>query len=183
VVAHPLAGVASGRNQTSIGGEPVSTLESADVAHGHQKLGPEDRSHARQASENPSLGTGEKTLPKLLVEGVDRARVIEREGEAFLKAAEAMKLTEPPMRSSMTLSRMIVVDSLCCQSRRVSAGPRAGPRSALVELHVPVEVISPGFRRVLEADGLLTGNQLADRVCDAYRCPHEPHLVMPEKVA
>ena len=40
-----------------------------------------------------------------------------------------------------------------------------------------------GKRRVLEADGLLTGNQLADRVCDADRCPHEPHLVMPEKVA
>jgi hypothetical protein len=40
-----------------------------------------------------------------------------------------------------------------------------------------------GKRRVLEADGLLTGKQLADRVCDAYGCLHEPHLVMPEKVA
>jgi len=40
-----------------------------------------------------------------------------------------------------------------------------------------------GKRRVVEADGILTGNQLADRVCDAYGCPHEPHLVMPEKVA
>jgi DDE superfamily endonuclease len=40
-----------------------------------------------------------------------------------------------------------------------------------------------GKRRVVEADGLLTANELADRVCDAYRCPHEPHLTLPEKVA
>ena len=40
-----------------------------------------------------------------------------------------------------------------------------------------------GKRRVLEADGLLTIQELADRVSDAYRCPHEPHLVIPEKVA
>ena len=40
-----------------------------------------------------------------------------------------------------------------------------------------------GKRRVVEADGLLTANALADRVCDAYRCPHEPHLTIPEKVA
>jgi len=40
-----------------------------------------------------------------------------------------------------------------------------------------------GKRRVLEADGLLTINQLADRVSNAYGCPHEPHLVMPKKAA
>jgi hypothetical protein len=40
-----------------------------------------------------------------------------------------------------------------------------------------------GKRRVLEADGLLTIQELADRVADAYACPHEPHLVMPKKVA
>jgi hypothetical protein len=40
-----------------------------------------------------------------------------------------------------------------------------------------------GKRRILEADGLLTADQLADRVCDAYGCPHEPHLVIPEIVA
>jgi hypothetical protein len=40
-----------------------------------------------------------------------------------------------------------------------------------------------GKRRVVEADGLLTVNELADRVSDAYNCPHEPHLVMPKKVA
>jgi hypothetical protein len=40
-----------------------------------------------------------------------------------------------------------------------------------------------GKRRVVEADGLLTIDQLADRVCDAYGCPHEPHLAVPEKAA
>jgi DDE superfamily endonuclease len=40
-----------------------------------------------------------------------------------------------------------------------------------------------GKRRVLDADGLLTIQQLADRVSDAYGSPHEPHLVIPEKAA
>jgi len=40
-----------------------------------------------------------------------------------------------------------------------------------------------GKRRVIESDRLLTIQELADRVSDAYRCPHEPHLVMPKKVA
>jgi transposase len=40
-----------------------------------------------------------------------------------------------------------------------------------------------GKRRVVEADSLLTIQELADRVSDAYGCPHEPHLVMPKKVA
>ena len=40
-----------------------------------------------------------------------------------------------------------------------------------------------GKRRVLEADGLLTIHELADRVSDTYGCPHEPHLTMPKKVA
>jgi hypothetical protein len=40
-----------------------------------------------------------------------------------------------------------------------------------------------GKRRVVDADGLLTADQLATRVCDAYGCPHEPHLIMPKKVA
>jgi hypothetical protein len=40
-----------------------------------------------------------------------------------------------------------------------------------------------GKRRVVEADGLLTANELAHRVCDAYGCPREPHLVIPQKVA
>jgi hypothetical protein len=40
-----------------------------------------------------------------------------------------------------------------------------------------------GKRRVLEADGLLSILELADRVADAYGCPHEPHLAVPEKAA
>ena len=40
-----------------------------------------------------------------------------------------------------------------------------------------------GKRRVLEADGLLTIQELANRVADAYGCPHEPHLAIPEKAA
>jgi hypothetical protein len=40
-----------------------------------------------------------------------------------------------------------------------------------------------GKRRVVEADGLLTGQELADRVCAAYGCPHEPHLSLPKQVA
>ena len=31
-------------------------------------------------------------------------------------------------------------------------------------------------RRVAEADRALTAQELADRVCAAYDCPHEPHL-------
>jgi hypothetical protein len=72
VVAHPLAGVTGCRDKTCVGGKPISTLESRDVAHGHQKLlGPEDRPHACQANENPSLGTDEKTLSYLLVDALD----------------------------------------------------------------------------------------------------------------
>jgi hypothetical protein len=40
-----------------------------------------------------------------------------------------------------------------------------------------------GKRRVLEADRLLTIDELATRVSDAYGCPQEPHLSIPEKVA
>lgn len=40
-----------------------------------------------------------------------------------------------------------------------------------------------GKRPVVEADGLLTIHELAERVSDAYGCPHEPHLVMPKKAA
>ena len=40
-----------------------------------------------------------------------------------------------------------------------------------------------GKRRVVEADRLLTIDELAERVSDAYGCPHEPHLSIPEKVA
>jgi transposase len=40
-----------------------------------------------------------------------------------------------------------------------------------------------GKRRGVEPDRLLTLHELADRVSDAYGCPHEPHLAIPQKVA
>ncbi len=40
-----------------------------------------------------------------------------------------------------------------------------------------------GKRRVVEADGLLSINELADRDCAAYGCPHEPHLAIPDTAA
>jgi transposase len=40
-----------------------------------------------------------------------------------------------------------------------------------------------GKRRVVEADGLLTARELAERICSAFGCPHYEHLSVPEKVA
>jgi hypothetical protein len=40
-----------------------------------------------------------------------------------------------------------------------------------------------GKRRVVEADGVLTAHELAERVCAAFDCPHHEHLSIPEKVA
>jgi transposase len=40
-----------------------------------------------------------------------------------------------------------------------------------------------GKRNVVEHDGLLTAQQLAERVCDYFGCSYEPHLSIPEKVA
>ena len=38
-------------------------------------------------------------------------------------------------------------------------------------------------RRVVAADGLLAGGELAQRVCDQFGCQHEPHPVIPEQVS
>jgi DDE superfamily endonuclease len=38
-------------------------------------------------------------------------------------------------------------------------------------------------RNVVEHDGLLTAQQLAERVCAYFGCSYEPHLSIPEKVA
>jgi hypothetical protein len=40
-----------------------------------------------------------------------------------------------------------------------------------------------GKRRVVEADGLLTAWELADRACAAFDCPHYDHLSVTENVA
>jgi transposase len=40
-----------------------------------------------------------------------------------------------------------------------------------------------GKRRVVEPDELLSAQELADRVCSAFDCPHYEHLSIPENVA
>jgi transposase len=40
-----------------------------------------------------------------------------------------------------------------------------------------------GKRRVVEADRLLSSHEVAQRVCDAFGCPYEEHLSIPEKVS
>jgi hypothetical protein len=40
-----------------------------------------------------------------------------------------------------------------------------------------------GKRRVVEADGVLTAHDLAERVCKAFGCAHEPHLSIPQEAA
>jgi hypothetical protein len=39
-----------------------------------------------------------------------------------------------------------------------------------------------GKKRVADPERLLTGAELADRVCATYDCPHYPHLVTPSKL-
>ena len=38
-------------------------------------------------------------------------------------------------------------------------------------------------RNMVEHDGLLTAQQLAERICAYFGCSYEPHLSIPEKVA
>ena len=40
-----------------------------------------------------------------------------------------------------------------------------------------------GKRRVVEPDGTLSTQELADRICATFMCDHEEHLAIPEKVA
>jgi transposase len=48
----------------------------------------------------------------------------------------------------------------------------------------PIEPVwRHGKRQVVEPDRLLTAHELADRVCAALDCPHEPHLSLTEEVA
>lgn len=39
-----------------------------------------------------------------------------------------------------------------------------------------------GKRKVVEPDGLLGAYELADRACEVFGCPHEPHLSIPQEV-
>ena len=40
-----------------------------------------------------------------------------------------------------------------------------------------------GKRRVVEPARLLSRAELIDRICDAFDCPHEPHLTIPHELA
>jgi transposase len=40
-----------------------------------------------------------------------------------------------------------------------------------------------GKRKVVEPGEPLTAHELADRVCEAFGCAHEPHLSIPQEVA
>jgi transposase len=40
-----------------------------------------------------------------------------------------------------------------------------------------------GKRKVVEPDRLLSAQELAERVCEYFRCAYEPHLTIPEKVS
>jgi hypothetical protein len=40
-----------------------------------------------------------------------------------------------------------------------------------------------GKRAIVEPDGLLSAQQLAERVCSHFGCSYEAHLSIPEKVA
>lgn len=40
-----------------------------------------------------------------------------------------------------------------------------------------------GKRKVVEPEGLLDAEQLAERVCKVFGCVHEPHLAIPQEVA
>ncbi len=40
-----------------------------------------------------------------------------------------------------------------------------------------------GKRQVVEPDRLLTAQELADRVCEVFGCPHHDHLVLPKEVS
>jgi transposase len=69
---------------------------------------------------------------------------------------------------------------------------RSGQRVRIISCFLPkqspwLNAIGPkwlhGKGRVVEADGLLTAHELAERVCEAFDCPHYEHLSIPEIVA
>jgi hypothetical protein len=65
------------RHKTCVGGELVGAREGPEVSDGHEELGPEDQTHAGQASEDPGLGACEKAVSKFLIEGRDAPLEVE----------------------------------------------------------------------------------------------------------
>jgi transposase len=75
-------------------------------------------------------------------------------------------------------------------NRQVKKGEKEGVRiiSCLLPKKSPwLNPIEPkwmhGKRRVVEAERLLSAQEVAERVCSAFDCPHHEHLSLPEKVA
>lgn len=75
-------------------------------------------------------------------------------------------------------------------NREVKAGRRVGVRIVLCLLPSKspwLNAIEPkwvhGKRAVVEAERLLSAQELADRACAYFGCAHEPHLVQPKKAA
>jgi DDE superfamily endonuclease len=75
-------------------------------------------------------------------------------------------------------------------NRQVKKGGKQGVR--IISCYLPkkspwLNPIEPkwthGKRRVVEADGLLSAHELAERVCSAFGCPHHEHLSLAEQVA
>jgi transposase len=75
-------------------------------------------------------------------------------------------------------------------NREVKAGRRVGVRIVLCLLPRKspwLNAIEPkwvhGKRAVVEAERLLTAQELAGRACAYFGCDHQPHLVQPKKAA
>ena len=69
---------------------------------------------------------------------------------------------------------------------------RQGPGVRILSCYLPVKSpwlnpIEPkwvhGKRAIVEPARLLSAQEVADRVCAYVRCPHEPHLAIPDKAA
>ena len=71
------------------------------------------------------------------------------------------------------------------------AGQAAGPGVRILVCYLPVKSpwlnpIEPkwvhGKRAIVEPTRLLSAQEVADRVCAYHRCPHEPHLSLPDPI-
>ena len=76
--------------------------------------------------------------------------------------------------------------------RRLDSMIQAGIGARIVSCHLPTKSpwlnpIEPnwahGKRRVAEPARLLPADELIERVCAAFDCPHHEHLAIPQQVA
>ena len=88
-----------------------------------------------------------------------------RRCQSLLASARGERV--PRIAATLDLIREFERDGLEACLTRGSSRPHT--------LHAKVDAVA--------GEHLLTANELADRVCEAYGCPHQPHLTIPEKVA